>query len=230
MGEQKIFYHLAFYNLPLIPSLLRWGSSDAVYRNWGDRKKQYITIKISDAACTKRYAKQRGSEMIKAVLFDWGNTLMIDFHDQTGPMHRWKKIEAVKNAEACLSKLSEEFPCYIATNAKDSTKEDINKALTLVNIRKYITDVFCYNEMGHEKPTRDFFKSIFKKLSLAPHEIVLIGDDIEKDFNGARRNGIYGILFDPDDKNAGAELRIKDLLEIHNVIDSLTHRVVNTER
>ncbi len=168
--------------------------------------------------------------MIKAVLFDWGNTLMIDFQDQTGPMHRWNKIEAVKNAEACLLNLSKEIPCYIATNAKDSTKEDIYKALALVNIGKYITDIFCYKEIGHEKPTGGFFNFIFKKLSLAPHEIVLIGDDLEKDFKGAIRNGVSGILFDPDDKNAGTGLRIKDLLEIHNVIDSLTHRVVNTER
>jgi putative hydrolase of the HAD superfamily len=167
--------------------------------------------------------------MIKAVLFDWGNTLMIDFHDQTGPMHRWNKIEAVKNAEACLSKLSEEFPCYIATNAKDSTKEDIYKALSLVSIRKYITDVFCYNEIGHEKPTRDFYNFIFNKLSLAPYEIVLIGDDLEKDFRGALQNGVCGILFDPDDKYAGAGPRIKDLLEIHKVIDDLAHRVIDTE-
>ena len=168
--------------------------------------------------------------MIKAVLFDWGNTLMIDFHDQTGPMYRWNKIEAVKNAEACLSKLSVEFPCYIATNAKDSSKEDIIKALTRVNIGKYITDIFCYKEIGYEKPTRDFYNFIFKKLSLAPHEIVLIGDDLETDFKGAMRNGVCGILFDPDDKNAGAGLRIKDLLEIHDVINSLTHRVINTKR
>jgi putative hydrolase of the HAD superfamily len=168
--------------------------------------------------------------MIKAVLFDWGNTLMIDFQDQTGPMHRWNKIEAVKNAEACLLNLSKEFPCYIATNAKDSTKEDIYKALALVNIGKYITDIFCYKEIGHEKPTSGFFNFIFKKLSLAPHEIVLIGDDLEKDFRGATRNGVCGILFDPEDKNISADLRIKDLMEIHHVIDNLTQRVLNGER
>ena len=119
--------------------------------------------------------------------------------------------------------------CYIATNAKDSTKEDIYKALSLVSIRKYITVVFSYNEIGHEKPTRDFYNFIFNKLSLAPYEIVLIGDDLEKDFRGALQNGVCGILFDPDDKYAGAGPRIKDLLEIHKVIDDLAHRVIDTE-
>jgi FMN phosphatase YigB (HAD superfamily) len=166
--------------------------------------------------------------MIKAVLFDWGNTLMIDFPDQTGPMYTWNKIEAVKNAEACLSKLSKEFPCYIATNAKDSTKDDIFHALQAVNIGKYITDIFCYKEIGHEKPTSDFFNNIFKKLSLAPYEIALVGDDLEKDFNGARRNGVCGILFDPDDENTGVEPRIKNLLELHIVINNLNDSKTNT--
>jgi FMN phosphatase YigB (HAD superfamily) len=171
----------------------------------------------------------RGSEMIKAVLFDWGNTLMIDFPDQTGPMYRWSKIQAVKNAEACLSKISEEMPCYIATNAKDSTKEDIYKALHAVQIGKYITNIFCFKEIGYEKPTRDFFNSILDKLSLAPHEVVLVGDDREKDFNGARRIGIYGILFDLDNTNPGVEPRIKDLMEIHTIIHTLNENLVTGE-
>ena len=167
--------------------------------------------------------------MIKALLFDWGNTLMIDFPDQTGPMYRWSKIEAVKNAEACLSKLSEEIPCYIATNAKDSTREDIYKALHAVQIGKYITDIFCFKEIGYEKPTEDFFKCTFEKLSLAPHEVVLIGDDIEKDFNGARRNGMYGILFVPDNKNPGVEPRVQYLMEIRTVIHKLNNNLVTDE-
>ena len=34
--------------------------------------------------------------MIKAILFDWGNTLMVDNHDQIGPMSTWDKIVTVK--------------------------------------------------------------------------------------------------------------------------------------
>lgn len=157
--------------------------------------------------------------MIKALLFDWGNTLMIDFSDEVGPMYTWKKIKAVKNAEACLSELSQKFPCYIATNAKDSNKDDIYKALDAVYLRKYITDIFCFKEIGYEKPTTEFYKTIFNKLSLSPDEIILIGDDIEKDFNGAIRNGIRGILFDPDNKDAGVEPRINNLMKLPEFIN-----------
>jgi FMN phosphatase YigB (HAD superfamily) len=156
--------------------------------------------------------------MIKAFLFDWGNTLMIDYEDQKGPMYQWDKIVAIKNADICLSILSKKLPCYIATNAKDSSKEDIYNALNLVDIGKYITDIYCYREIGHEKPTTDFYKKVFNKLYLVPDEIVLVGDDIEKDYYGALRNGIHGILFDPNRKFPEIERRIGDLLELQKYL------------
>jgi putative hydrolase of the HAD superfamily len=85
--------------------------------------------------------------VIKAILFDWGNTLMIDYNDEKGPMYKWNKISAVENAENCLSLVSKKIPCYIATNAKDSSKDDIYNALNIVNIGQFISDVFCYKEI-----------------------------------------------------------------------------------
>jgi FMN phosphatase YigB (HAD superfamily) len=152
--------------------------------------------------------------VIKAILFDWGNTLMIDYDDQKGPMHKWTKISAVKNSEKCLSLISENIPCYIATNAKDSSKEDIYKVLNIVNIGKYVSDVFCYKEIGYEKPNSNFFNEILIRLSLKSSEIILVGDDLENDYYGAINNGISGILFDPKNKHPEIENRITDLLEI----------------
>jgi putative hydrolase of the HAD superfamily len=157
--------------------------------------------------------------MIKALLFDWGNTLMIDFQDQKGPMYNWDKIEPVKNAKTCLYKLSQLYPCYIATNAKDSSKEDIYKALNIVGLGIYITDIFCFKEIGYEKPSSDFFNTIFERLSLVPNEIVMIGDDLEKDFKGAIKNDIIAIIFDPNNIYSNIKNRISDLADAFDVID-----------
>jgi putative hydrolase of the HAD superfamily len=159
--------------------------------------------------------------MIKALLFDWGDTLMIDFSDQKGPMYTWSRIEAVKNAKECLLQLSKVYPCYIATNAKDSTKEDIYKALHIVGIGTYIRDIFCFKEIGYEKPGADFFNTIFDKLALFPNEIAMIGDDLDKDFNGSIKNGINGILFDPKNNYSNIKQRITDLLDIADIVKSL---------
>lgn len=156
--------------------------------------------------------------MVKVVLFDWGNTLMIDYPDQNGPMYTWSKINTTKNAKECLEKVSIIFPCFLATNSDDSDKNEIYKALRIVGIDKYITDIFCSREIGFKKPSSEFFKTIISQLELAPDEIVFVGDDIIKDIYGARKAGIIPILYDPYSKSDFEGLKIKDLI---NLIDTL---------
>ena len=69
--------------------------------------------------------------MKKTFLFDLGNTIMRDFPDEKGKMKAWNKIEAMPNAEMMLEKLYQQHDCFIATNAKDSLKEDIIEALPI---------------------------------------------------------------------------------------------------
>jgi putative hydrolase of the HAD superfamily len=159
--------------------------------------------------------------MIKAILFDWGNTLMVDRHDQKGPMYAWNKVETTKNAVKCLEIISSKLPCFLATNANDSNKEEIYKALNRVGIDKYIKDVFCSKEIGFQKPSKEFFQSILKRLDLDPKEIVFIGDDIEKDVYGASNVGIIPILYDPHSKSNFEGLKIENLINLINILESL---------
>ena len=98
--------------------------------------------------------------MYKTLLFDWGNTLMVDYPDQKGPMYKWKKVKSIKNAQKVLIYLSRKYNCCLATNAKDSLKEEISKALKRVKLNKYIKNIYCFKEIGHEKPTKEYFQKI----------------------------------------------------------------------
>jgi FMN phosphatase YigB (HAD superfamily) len=158
--------------------------------------------------------------MIKAILFDWGNTLMIDFPDQNGPMYLWDKIEAVPNADICLSNLSRDYSCYIATNAKNSTKEDIIKALKIVKIDKYIEDVFCYKEIGFEKPSKEFFDCVIDKLQLKKEEIIMVGDDYQKDYLGARNYGLSAIFYNPGN-NERMQFIVNNLLDVPKAVEEI---------
>ncbi|KOE91138.1 hypothetical protein ACS91_07585, partial [Vibrio parahaemolyticus] len=63
--------------------------------------------------------------MSKVYLFDWGDTLMIDFPDQIGKMCDWVNVQAVNGALQTLEALSKQNQIYVATNAADSTESDI---------------------------------------------------------------------------------------------------------
>ena len=160
--------------------------------------------------------------MIKAILFDWGNTLMIDNHDQIGPMSTWNKIATVKNAKKCLKKISKTIPCYLATNADDSNKNEIYEALKKVGINKYIKDIFSSKYIGYHKPSKEFFKKIINKLEINPNEIVFVGDDIENDIYGSKRAGMIPVHYDPFSISNYDGLKINDLLNLIQIIEDLS--------
>jgi len=158
------------------------------------------------------------------LLFDWGNTLMIDYPDEAGPMYTWKKISPVRHAREALAALHKKYPCYLATNAKDSSKHEIQTALEMAGLHRYISGIFCFKEIGYEKGSREYFDCILNELKIDKGRLVMIGDDPEKDYAGAERNGIAALLYDPEEKADTRRYRvIHDLMELEKVIPGMTH-------
>lgn len=49
------------------------------------------------------------------------------------------------------------------------------------------------SEVGYRKPAREFFTKMLDQLRASPHEVVLVGDDLTNDVEGARAVGIRAI-------------------------------------
>jgi HAD superfamily hydrolase (TIGR01549 family) len=157
--------------------------------------------------------------MIKAVLFDWGNTLMIDYPNETGPMIKWSKLSASNNAEMSLLKLTSKYKCYLATNARDSNKEEIKQALDSVGLGKYLSGIFCFKEIQYVKPSKEYFKYISNNLNINNDEMLLVGDDLQKDYYGSINNGLKSILYDPYNTCKISEvLKVNDLFDLYDII------------
>lgn len=153
----------------------------------------------------------------KVYLFDWGNTLMRDFKDETGPMYLWSKVDIIPQADIVLKNLSASSNCYIATNAEDSNKEDIIKALQRVYINQYFKDIFCFKEIGFPKPSNDYFSEVFRRLNTDKDNIVMVGDSFENDIKGALEFGFKAVLYDPDNKYSEYQgLKISALSDLLN--------------
>ncbi|MDK9759618.1 HAD family hydrolase, partial [Vibrio sp. D173a] len=75
-----------------------------------------------------------GGIMTKTYLFDWGNTLMVDFPDQSGKMCDWPVVEPIAGAHETLEYLSKYHKVYVATNAADSTELEIKHAFSRVGL------------------------------------------------------------------------------------------------
>ena len=101
--------------------------------------------------------------------------------DIEGPMADWPRLETLPSAQETLSSLRVGWIIALATNAVDSTEDEIWRALSRVNLDRSIERVYCFREIGHKKPSRGFFEFILKDLGLSSSSVVRVGDTCDVD-------------------------------------------------
>ena len=163
---------------------------------------------------------------MKCVLFDWGDTLMVDFPEQFGPMSLWSEVEAVPHAVETLGRLHDlGLRIVLATNAVDSSEADIRAALARVGLGDLIDRVYCSRGVGHSKPSAAFFSFIERDLSLSAADLVMVGDNYDIDVLGANDAGVRAIwLNDGGEAELDTEMRcsMRSLDELPGLLQSWT--------
>lgn len=131
--------------------------------------------------------------MVKSIVFDWGDTLMRDFKEFNGPMHLWPEVAAMPGALEALQVVGNGRVIAVATNAIDSREEEIWLALGRASLDLLINKVYCFRKIGFLKPSGEFFKYILGDQNFKPSDLIVVGDDFEKDILGANRCDIFGV-------------------------------------
>jgi len=127
---------------------------------------------------------------IKAIIFDWGDTVMRDFPEYPGPMAYWPKVEAVAGIERALHHLQKDLICCLASNAVDSDAGLMGLALSRVNLRQHFQYLFTSRELGFKKPDPAFYREILRRMNLQPEQCIAVGNSYEKDILPAKTVGI----------------------------------------
>ncbi len=135
-----------------------------------------------------------GAEYTGCVLFDWGDTLMRDFPEFSGRMATWPRVEVSAHAAEALSALRSMGRLLgLATNAADSTENDVWAALRRGGLDGLLDRVYCFRSVGFRKPSREFFEFIVRDIALPRPQIVMVGDNFEVDVAGANAAGIRAV-------------------------------------
>lgn len=129
----------------------------------------------------------------RALLFDWGDTLMRVFPLYVGPMAAWPQVAAIPHAQEVLALLQPAYRLCLATNAADSDEAEIRLALSRVGLDQYLDKIYCFRKIGAKKPRPEFFSFILEDLSLPPSQAVMIGDDYDADILGALHAGLSAV-------------------------------------
>ena len=139
-------------------------------------------------------------------LFDWGGTLMSEEGPLDLPMALWPEVAALEGAHETLATLSRRYRIGVATNASVSKRNMIEVALGRVGLRDYVSDVFCYSEIGARKDSDDFWRAILERLGAEAEDLVMVGDSLAGDVLAPRSFGIYAIWFNPTGAAAGTQV------------------------
>ncbi|MEZ8696071.1 HAD family hydrolase [Vibrio lentus] len=161
-------------------------------------------------------------ELTEIVIFDWGNTLMVDFPDAQGKMCDWEAVQEVSGARALLAELSKNHQVYVATNAGDSSKDDIIRAFERVGLSQYILGYFCKASLGVSKYDYDFYPAIITQLSVQAQDVTMIGDTLEKDIYPALVSGLHAVWLNTE----GTVLKSEDpnIVQVQNLSELLGKR------
>jgi HAD superfamily hydrolase (TIGR01509 family) len=148
---------------------------------------------------------------LTTLVCDWGDTLMVNFTAQRGPMAAWSEVAAVAGAAAALNELQKKYRLVLATNAAESRSAQVRQALARVGLDGYFSAVFTAAELGSRKPEPAFFRSIQSVLGLESRDLLMLGDDYAIDVLGAKQAGWRAVWFNPRQSAAPGLLPQQDL-------------------
>ncbi len=127
-------------------------------------------------------------------------------------------IVFMPKAKETVLYLKGKIPQYAVSNGtvQAQSRKLKNSGLSLV-----FDDVFLSEEVGFEKPMKEFFDAVFLRHSiLEPKKTILIGDSLTSDIQGAINAGIVSCWFNPKhEKNTKGIIPDIELDDLSRVIE-----------
>jgi putative hydrolase of the HAD superfamily len=139
-----------------------------------------------------------GMHTLKAVLFDGGNTVIIEIPGMDGPMVDWPGLKAVPGVDEALKFLTGRYLIGMATNASQSNQVQIFAALQRVGLDGYFSKIYCARDMGLRKPDLAYFTAILRDMGVPAQHTAMVGDIYDIDVVGAKRSGLRAIWYNPE--------------------------------
>lgn len=152
-------------------------------------------------------------ELIKAVVFDLGDTLVSQETGDSSPF-----------AVEVLDWLRGRYKLALITNVLSTTpREKIDSILRDAGLGGFFDVVAVSSEYGFSKPDPRIFEIVLGELGVGAEEAVMIGNTVSTDIFGANRVGMRTILFQPQEAYHRSEWEnpdheIRSLSELINIL------------
>lgn len=127
-------------------------------------------------------------------------------------------------AEEAVASLSEKYRLFLASNGTASVQAG---RLTSANLYRFFEQVFVSQEIGHNKPSKDFFDVCFSRIpGFDRTRAMIVGDSLTSDIQGGRNAGILTCWVNPKhaprDPAIPADFEIENLSCLQTLLETLT--------
>lgn len=131
-----------------------------------------------------------------------------------------EEAELLDNAEEAIQKISRDYKLVLVTNG---LKEVQRRRLKKSSLNIYFDEVIVSDEIGASKPDEKFFKITFAKMgNPSKGEVMIIGDSLSSDIQGANNYRFDACWYNPRGKKREPGLEIKyevgSLLELVEIL------------
>ena len=125
-------------------------------------------------------------------------------------------------AEEAVDALSKKYRLFLASNGTASVQKG---RMTSANLYRFFEKVFVSQEIGHNKPSRDYFDACFAQIpGFDPAKAIMVGDSLSSDIKGGINAGIRTVWVNPDHKPCGdirPDYEIEALSQLEALLETL---------
>ena len=115
------------------------------------------------------------------ILFDWGNTVMLDDPASTIPMVEWQTVEVIEGI------------AYVLEYLHPSGRRIV---LARGGLASYFSRIYCFKNTNLSKGEA-LYRHILSDLAMSASDVLMVGDGFEKDIQAANSVGIFAVWFNP---------------------------------
>ena len=190
---------LEFYSLP---------SGDDVIERYSDINVKYWKMLERGEIDKKSLMLARFVEFAREYGFEDKAQMLSDLY-MSNLSHQAQLFDG---ALSMIEQLSKKYRLFIITNGVKSTQDG---RFGISPITKYFERIFISEEIGYEKPNKEFFDAVARGIDgYDPQKAIVIGDSLSSDIKGAINSGLDCIWYNPNKKDAPNGWEIT-----HNVSD-----------
>lgn len=125
-------------------------------------------------------------------------------------------------AEEAVDRLSRKYRLFLVSNGNASVQKG---RMTSANLYRFFEKVFVSQEIGFNKPSKDYFDACFAQIpDFDPARALMVGDSLSSDIKGGINAGIPTVWVNPEHKPCGdirPDYEIEALSQLEALLETI---------